>query len=76
MNGQEATVTINGKEHNVGIQMLGIEEVVQMAVGGLPSADAVYAVEYKRKDLTTRHRLLPSERMTAENGMEFTVYLK
>ena len=65
-----ASVKINGESKEVPFAFVGSEEVIQSYMG-LISNPTDYKVTWK---LGTREgRLLPSEKMTVEDGMEFTI---
>lgn len=70
-----ADITVNGKEVEIANVHMGVEEFVQLAVGGLP-ADMNYQVLYRRAGLETTHYLLPHEKLLPEDGMTFTVTRK
>lgn len=69
---KEVKIRVNGKIHDVGHVMLGIEEFVQLASQGM-TADMNYQVVYQRSGEEREHHLLPYEKLVAEDGMEFTV---
>jgi hypothetical protein len=65
-----ATVKINGEERSLNFAFVGCEEVIGAALG-LISNPMDYTVQWKMGE--REGRLIPSERMVPEDGMEFTV---
>ncbi len=65
-----ASVKVNGVERELPFAMIGAEEIIGSALG-LVKDPGAFVVSYKIGD--REGRVLPSERMVPEDGMEFTV---